>query len=762
MGLIGISGPNGVGKSKLIEAIGYALYGSKVIPSGDILSDVRSFAAAQGTIARVELQFEADGQLYEVVRTSGKGTLIRLSGCDDCLASGPREVTSQVIKLLHFSPDAFLATCVARQKEVAGLQALGPAERKKVVNRLIGVTAVDRAISLAEQVRTEKNSLWNQADNAAQGRLSNATEALEAQRAEQESASEHLCQMESAESAARRELGEAQTAVQTLRERVAKVQSINQQLEILNDFIDNLESAYAEAQINISRRQDVLLEQAQCESVLRDTQGAEEQCLRQEQLAQICGVLNDLKSANAELSYYCGVVEQLERIEQAIATDEEALINLQDRRVDCVTEQTKAEHKNTESQNDIDRHRQLHQSALDLGEEGECETCGQTFGTRLQGALSRYKQAERAAQNEKATASELLKGAQGRYQSVVSQIQRRRRILEGRRQESSKFLHARNEAARSLKSVESLEEELAEVSKNAPEGNFNWHIWEEAGKGCKARIEAEQQLEIFKRETDLNEEYHSTLKSLKGQLDKERARKADLESQLKKVPTLEASLENAQDELERIQDKHNSVQTATRAALRGITTAEAQLKRAEEELEKAHELQALADAAQQHYLIAERVDSLLRQVRDEILAEAKPRITDLLENWASSLLSPHFRSIELTEDYRILADLGSGPKHLEHFSGGEQTLMSVMLRVAIAVFCQERAGYETGFLVLDEVFGDQDSIRRIQLVEFLQEIKPHFHQILVVNHIEAVTDMLDSILEVVSTGHKTSQASFRN
>ena len=45
-GLSGICGPNGVGKSKLIEAIGYALYGaaSPVLPKGDKVTDLPSRA----------------------------------------------------------------------------------------------------------------------------------------------------------------------------------------------------------------------------------------------------------------------------------------------------------------------------------------------------------------------------------------------------------------------------------------------------------------------------------------------------------------------------------------------------------------------------------------------------------------------------------------------------------------------------------------------------------------------------------------------
>ena len=90
-----------------------------------------------------------------------------------------------------------------------------------------------------------------------------------------------------------------------------------------------------------------------------------------------------------------------------------------------------------------------------------------------------------------------------------------------------------------------------------------------------------------------------------------------------------------------------------------------------------------------------------------------------------------------------------------------------MLRVAISIFCRERAGFETSFLVLDEVFGNQDTEHRQQLVDFLNEIKVHYHQILIVNHIEDVTacSTISSTLfppEAIRAEHSCGESSPRS
>src|SRR4051794_19636312 len=92
-GLIGICGPNGVGKSKLVEAIGYALYGpddSYILPDGDKAADIPS-AASPGCTQQVELTFELRGQRYDVVRTARHAS-IKMHGTETPLGVGSREV----------------------------------------------------------------------------------------------------------------------------------------------------------------------------------------------------------------------------------------------------------------------------------------------------------------------------------------------------------------------------------------------------------------------------------------------------------------------------------------------------------------------------------------------------------------------------------------------------------------------------------------------------------------------------------------------
>src|SRR5207248_4849357 len=76
----------------------------------------------------------------------------------ELLATGAKAVTAKVIELLHLSPEAYYGTFVAQQKEVAGLQTLSPDERKRLVNRLIGIEQVEHALKLAEDERKNRSN----------------------------------------------------------------------------------------------------------------------------------------------------------------------------------------------------------------------------------------------------------------------------------------------------------------------------------------------------------------------------------------------------------------------------------------------------------------------------------------------------------------------------------------------------------------------------------------------------------------------------
>jgi exonuclease SbcC len=86
---------------------------------------------------------------------------------------------------------------------------------------------------------------------------------------------------------------------------------------------------------------------------------------------------------------------------------------------------------------------------------------------------------------------------------------------------------------------------------------------------------------------------------------------------------------------------------------------------------------------------------------------------------------------------------------LRRFSGGEQDLAGLCLRLALSRTLARQRGAETGFVLLDEVFGSQDPDRRRALLEQLHAItESEFRQVFVISHTDDVVEHCDLRIDV--------------
>jgi len=109
------------------------------------------------------------------------------------------------------------------------------------------------------------------------------------------------------------------------------------------------------------------------------------------------------------------------------------------------------------------------------------------------------------------------------------------------------------------------------------------------------------------------------------------------------------------------------------------------------------------------------------------------------------------------EDYSIrIADSGV-EYELSRFSGSENDLASLSLRVAVSLVIAEGAG-ELGVLVLDEVLGSLDRGRRERMLAALTALQGRFRQVLLVTHNDEVKDLLPAAIEVRKGPYRTATA----
>ena len=154
--LFALVGPTGSGKTSIIDALTFALYGS--VPRLDDRRAVAPVISQNLTEARVRLDFTVDGQAHTAVRVvratrAGGATTkeARLQRGDEVLAGTADEVTEAVTALLGLTFEHF-TTCVSLpQGQFARFLHDKPRSRQDLLVRLLDLGLYDRVATAARQ-----------------------------------------------------------------------------------------------------------------------------------------------------------------------------------------------------------------------------------------------------------------------------------------------------------------------------------------------------------------------------------------------------------------------------------------------------------------------------------------------------------------------------------------------------------------------------------------------------------------------------------
>ncbi len=145
-GLVGIVGPIGSGKSSILDAISFALYG-RTPRSG---TETSALINQRRDALQVELVFEVDGVEWKVVRAlrrrgAAAHTLYRRSadGPEEEVADKAREVTERITALIGMEFDAFRRSVLLAQNQFAAFLEATGTDRNQVLKGVFGFDRID-------------------------------------------------------------------------------------------------------------------------------------------------------------------------------------------------------------------------------------------------------------------------------------------------------------------------------------------------------------------------------------------------------------------------------------------------------------------------------------------------------------------------------------------------------------------------------------------------------------------------------------------
>jgi exonuclease SbcC len=151
-GLVGIVGPIGSGKSSILDAITFALYGK----TPKIERDTKSLISQRRDSLHVALSFEVDGAPWRVVRSLRRGgaaahTLYRIDGDGEHeVTDKAREVTERITELLGMEFEAFRRSVLLAQNQFAGFLEATGTERNQVLKGVFGFDRLDAMRDVAK------------------------------------------------------------------------------------------------------------------------------------------------------------------------------------------------------------------------------------------------------------------------------------------------------------------------------------------------------------------------------------------------------------------------------------------------------------------------------------------------------------------------------------------------------------------------------------------------------------------------------------
>jgi len=219
--LFAITGPTGAGKSSLIDAIVFALYG-QVPRVGD---DYRQLVSHGAERLSVLFEFGVGSERYRAARTVRRAgpsqqRLERRSGAGwDPVADRAREIRAEVDRILGLDYDGFTRSVVLPQGQFDAFLKGEPKERRKILVGLLGLGVYERMLQIANQkgaaARAEAEFTRRQLETDYAGV---SDEALAERRAELVGAEARARRAEAALAAVARGAGLAQSARAARRE----------------------------------------------------------------------------------------------------------------------------------------------------------------------------------------------------------------------------------------------------------------------------------------------------------------------------------------------------------------------------------------------------------------------------------------------------------------------------------------------------------------------------------------------------------------
>jgi exonuclease SbcC len=764
--LFAITGPTGAGKSSLIDALVFALYGQ--VPR--VGKEYRQLLSHGAERASVRLDFAVGDERYRVVRTiraSGPapsrlervrpGTPEKTHG----LADRVSEIEKQVERIVGLDYDAFTRSVVLPQGQFDAFLKGEPEERRKILVALLNLHVYKRmqeaANRRANDARCEGEFIAGQLTGDFAGAMPEALAAKRRAVAEAEKARD-------AAEATLETLGKVTEAAQGVRAARRETETLERELRDADAALRNAEASPGE----LRQRKDTLTREKQAVEERLSTLSCDETRLRSlldarpaaRRLADLLPKRRRLEEAAGRLADALGSHRlEAKAAEKKVAPADKAVAKAR-QQVDEARGEREALH----------RQHAAHELRRALKPGDPCPVCTQPVvllppaaAPALEKADASLAAAERElakAQRAESDAQLQAERAKGQVEKLESEVEQARRLCADADEELAKLRPGLADARFSDRAlgdpagvVRAIETELAGLEKARAERTKAEEMRRRVDEdlaGLSARIAAaDAQIASLRDQAEAIQRRHA-----EGQ-----ARLREATEGLRKLCSrsgLSLAVTDRRDEADAAEAIRSATHAehSTHAAAAGRLEAEAaelerRIARATELLEKKKTLDAsaaLSLALAQHL----RADQFLAYVLEEALRRLAADGSRHLKQLSQGRYSLQCEGQEFFVLDHWNADAVRSVKTL---SGGETFLASLGLAIALAeslasLSAEDRAGDALESLFLDEGFGTLDPETLAQVVQAIEQLQGGERLVGVVTHIPELAEQMPARVSV--------------
>jgi DNA repair protein SbcC/Rad50 len=741
-GIILITGLNESGKSTILDAVLYALFGRVIRPSQKPSNeDIISYGNGE---AQVRLEFDIGENRYRVVREvhktrANRAMLYEVSpdGRTRTLATTVNDTTSEIERLLGgITYNEIVASSVVAQKDLERLIKQRLDDRRKVINVFLNLESFNR---VQDHLDSERSRIEGTARNPGQ---------LVLDRQRLETLEEQLKKY--------KETGDQLVSLQS---RVGKLKA--EQLDLQKRFndADTLYQTLNEYEKSLEQR-DSLQREIEDKTRLADN-------LKQ-QLSSITTQRSELEKTEREIANYHDLLE----VESATSQASKVMEKIH--RVEL--QKGQLEERETRLSTQIDEKNKEIAETSPRKEEPEGPRMVWTYliATAALGAgaiLSFILQilALTVALGSLAVVGLLLLARQISSlskQAEVSEEQQdqlaNRRLVQSWEDELGQV---RQELGSTSDVIKRGSDEILQVLGSIPryssslkESNDPKDLVEQAtslyGRDKQSLSALEERASMLQKR--LREE-----PGLKLQLDQAQDDIVHVEKKLKKtvLPSLPEAVAFTAELLEEAAQMRDSLRESVsrvKTQIEDSITRTLELKKFLEENEgveeKVREQQKKVLLLEKDLAIVKYSIKGLEQTSESLRNRVKPQVERYMSLILPVVTSGRYKAVQLEEDYTVrVFDPDAGefrPK--EVFSGGteDQLLLAMRLAFALALIPQAK-GRNPEFLFLDEPLGSSDKVRREGILELMhKELSQNFKQIFLISHVGDLEVEADSIIEM--------------